>query len=61
VGCSHCKVLEHKLKKANIQYEEITDIDIMEQKGFTSAPMLQINDRIYNFVEAINWLTERMA
>jgi hypothetical protein len=31
----------------------------MEQKGFTSAPMLQVNDEIYDFINAIKWLTER--
>ena len=59
VGCSHCRALEHKLKKLNIQYEEIIDIDLMTQKGFTSVPMLEINGQTMNYIEASEWLKER--
>ena len=35
-GCPKCKVLEQKLKQANIKYSEVSDIDAMISKGFNS-------------------------
>jgi len=55
-NCPKCKVLEKKLNSFGIDYSIVTDVDVMEQKGFQSAPVLEVDDKIYEFSEAVKWL-----
>lgn len=55
-NCPKCKVLEKKLESSGINYSIVTDVDVMAQKGFQSAPMLEVDDKIYEFSEAVKWL-----
>lgn len=57
--CPQCKVLEAKLKQKNIDFEEVSDADLMVQKGFRSAPVLEVDETIYNFKEAVKWIGEQ--
>lgn len=57
--CPMCKVIEAKLKQSNIEFEKINDVDLMVQKGFRSAPILEVDGVAYNFKEAIEWVKER--
>ena len=59
-GCPKCKVLEQKLKQANIKYSEVSDIDAMISKGFISMPVLEINGKIFKYSDAIKEINERM-
>jgi hypothetical protein len=43
-----------------VDYEEITDVDVMRDKGFMSAPMLEVDGKTMTFVEAIKWINEVM-
>ena len=54
--CPRCNVLEKKLQQKNIQYEEINDVDIMTEKGYMSAPMLEVDGVSMNFKEAVDWV-----
>lgn len=54
--CPKCRVLETKLKSKNIQYVEITDVDEMVKKGFQAAPILEVDDKIMKFAEAVQWV-----
>ena len=47
------KVLETKLRQAHIEYESVEDVNVMLDKGFMEAPMLQINDDLFNYSQAI--------
>ena len=38
--CPKCLVLEKKLTSKNIEFEEITDNELMLKKGFTIVPVL---------------------
>lgn len=58
-GCPRCNVLKKKLDMIKIKYEICDDIDIMEQKGFMSAPMLEVDGNIMDFVQAVKWIAER--
>lgn len=58
--CPKCKVLTAKLKAKGVDYEEITDVDVMRDKGFMSAPMLEVDGKTMTFVEAIKWVNEVM-
>ena len=33
-NCPKCKILESKLKAKNIEYNTVTDIEVMQKKGF---------------------------
>jgi len=54
--CSKCKILEQKLNKNKIQYEHITDEELMIGMGFRSVPMLEVDGVIMDFAEAIKWV-----
>ncbi len=57
--CPNCIVLEKKLKEKNIGFVEINDIKIMEEKGFMSAPMLDVNGVVMNYRTAIQWINNQ--
>ena len=57
-GCPKCKILKTKLDKANIQYETISDINEMLEKGFDTVPVLVVENNIMEFVAANNWINE---
>ena len=57
--CPKCKVLEKKLNSKNINYNEVTDTNIMIAKGFTSTPMLEVDGTIMDFEEANKWVNEQ--
>lgn len=56
IGCPKCSILEKKLDAANVNYEKVTDKDIMIEKGFDVLPILEIDEFTYNFEEACDWL-----
>ena len=57
--CSKCKVLETKMKNKNINYEENNDIDLMISKGILSAPCLEIDGKILDFKNAVEWVNNQ--
>ena len=59
VGCPNCIILEKKLKQKNINFETITDLDIMSEKNIMSAPMLEVDGVMMNYTNAIKWLGEQ--
>lgn len=57
--CPKCNVLTAKLKKKGVKYDEVTDVAIMQDKGFMSVPVLEVDGRIYTFKEANEWIEEQ--
>ena len=58
-GCPRCKVLKLKLDQKGIQYENISDIEVMKAKGFQEAPKLEVDGVVMNFTEAVKWIGEQ--
>ena len=58
-GCSKCRILKEKLDAAEIKYTQVEDVDLMVAKGMMSAPMLEVNDVIMDFANAIRWVSNR--
>lgn len=58
-GCPRCKVLKSKLDEKGIEYEDISDVEIMKAKGFQEAPKLEFNGVIMDFKEAVKWIGEQ--
>ena len=55
-GCPKCKILKKKLDDKSIKYTLFTDIDKMVEKGLISVPMLEVNGRMMDFMESIEWV-----
>lgn len=58
IDCPKCKVLETLLKKNNLEYESVRDVELMVQKGFKDCPKLEIDGKLYNFTESVKMLQE---
>ena len=58
-GCPRCKVLKSKLDQKGIKYENISDVEVMKEKGFTEAPKLEVSGKIMDFKEAVEWIGEQ--
>ena len=52
------KELEKALRGKNLKYEIVNDIDIMREKGFMSAPMLEVDGEAMNYVNGRKWISE---
>lgn len=54
--CPKCMVLEKKLQQKNVSFEEINDIAVMEEKGFMQVPMLEVDGKVMDFMQANDWI-----
>lgn len=61
IDCPKCRVLESKLKAKKVNFEECRDIEIMQEKGFESAPMLEVDGAAMNFGDAVKWINNLEA
>lgn len=60
--CPKCNVLKAKLDDKNLQYEEVTDIDVMTSLGIDEVPVLQIDDGpLLVFSEAVKYVNQMEA
>lgn len=59
IDCPKCKILERKLKEADVEYEVVKDVDAMMSLGISSAPVLGVGESLLNFNEAIGWVRNR--
>ena len=55
-GCPKCKILQKKLDSKGIQFDISEDVDFMIEKGFTSAPVLEVDGEFLQFKEANDWI-----
>ena len=56
--CPRCNVLEKKLERKGIEFELNEDIQILIEKGFTTAPVLEVDGKFMNFMEANKWIAD---
>lgn len=57
-GCPKCNVLEKKLQIAGIDFN-IEGAETMIEKGFESAPILDVDGEYMTFMEALKWIDTR--
>lgn len=57
-NCHRCKAIKQILQVNNIEYDEITDIDIMKNKGFLEVPMMEIEGKTLDYGDISAWLKE---
>ena len=58
-GCPKCKVLKRKLDSKNINYDTISDVNIIISKGINTVPVLEVDGNIMDFKTAVDWINER--
>ena len=59
--CPKCKILESKLKQKNVAFELVTGeeaVEAISNKGFMSAPMLEVDGENMEFGKAVKWVNE---
>ena len=57
-GCPKCKVLKIKLDELKIEYTENNSVEDMEKLGIMSVPVLSIDGKMYDFLEAVKKLKD---
>lgn len=55
-GCPKCKVVMKKLEQANINYEVCSNSETMKEKGIQSLPVLEVEGKMYNFKDAVDYI-----
>lgn len=58
-GCPKCGVLKKKLEEKNIPYTENNSVDEMLALGITQVPMLGIDEAIFDFKAAVEWVNKQ--
>ena len=58
-GCPRCNVLKQKLDSKNIEYTVVNDVDIMTEKGISTVPVLEVDNQLLQFKEAVDWVNGR--
>lgn len=57
--CPRCNVLKAKLEQKSVVFEENNDVELMMQKGLSTAPVLEVDGVLYQFKEAVKWIGEQ--
>ncbi len=57
-NCPKCKIIEAKLKQLGFEYKVITDIEEMKKLGITTAPVMFVDNKKYDFNNSIRYLKE---
>lgn len=52
-------MLKMTLQKKGIEYEEITDVNVMTSLKIRNLPVLSVNDHLMGLKEAMAWVQER--
>ena len=51
--CPRCEVLEEKLKSKGIEYVEENSVEVMQEKGIMSVPVLEYNGELFDLGKAV--------
>lgn len=58
-GCPKCRALKMKLDMKGIAYEESHDYTRMQEQGLLSLPVMEVDDRLLTFEQAVKYVNER--
>lgn len=58
IGCPQCQVLAKKLDETGVSYTVETSVERMEELGITVLPVLEVDGKLMNFREAIQWIKD---
>lgn len=54
--CPKCKVIEAKLNAKGLEFDSVTDMDEIMNKGYQSVPVLEIDGEPMDFMKANMWI-----
>lgn len=54
--CPVCNMVKHTLTQKGVEFNIVNDIAVMSMMGLKSAPMLEVDGKIMNAKDAINWI-----
>ena len=54
--CPKCKVLKSKLESKKIEYKESNDLNVLEEQGYRTLPMLRVRDKYLDFMESVSFV-----
>lgn len=54
--CPRCLVLEEKLEDADVKFSIVEDENAIKDKGFLSAPVLEVDGECMDFSKAVKWV-----
>ena len=57
-GCTRCKLVKQMLDVHHVEYTEITDRQIIEEKDFDSVPVLEADGKCMEYSELLTWLEQ---
>ena len=57
--CPQCSFLEAALKKMNVPFSVVKGADEILKRGFNSAPILEVDDKLMSFKDAVNWINQQ--
>ncbi len=57
--CPMCAMLINKLNEKNIEYNTITDPQILKNKKITFVPVLEYQNQLMNLTQALQWIGEQ--
>lgn len=55
-NCPKCNMLAKKLDSKGVEYSVFTNVEKMIEMGMQEAPMLEVDGKRMNFVEANSWV-----
>lgn len=58
-ACPKCEVLKSKLDAKGIVCEIITGAKAIQELGYMSAPLLEIDGEVLEFSEAVEWVNKQ--
>ena len=58
-SCPQCKMVETLLKRYNINYESVTDIDYMKSIGVKSTPTLSVDGTLMVGKPIVEWIKKQ--
>lgn len=56
IGCPSCNILEKKLNDNNIKYTIADDLQKAIDAGFDTAPVLEVDGVMMDYIDAITWI-----
>lgn len=57
--CPKCRVLGIKMDSKGIQYEKNMNVEEMVQKGISTVPWLEVDEKMMDFNEANEWINKQ--
>lgn len=57
--CPKCIVLEKKMEAKKIKYKTVDDIEKIQDRGYMSVPMMEVDNEVMDFKEANDWINKQ--